>query len=77
MTTKPITHPRTPKPTNVPRSARTPPAVLRSNQPLKIKHLMLLDTLARTRNMHTTAELMEKIKGHVLRNSSAVRRYHR
>ncbi|MRJ21039.1 LysR family transcriptional regulator [Pseudomonas haemolytica] len=25
---------------------------------LKIKHLMLVDTLARTRNMHTTAELM-------------------
>jgi len=25
----------------------------------------------------TRAELMEKIKGHVLRNSSAVRRYHR
>ena len=25
---------------------------------LKIKHLLLIDTLARTRNMHTTAELM-------------------
>ena len=37
----------------------------------------IADSPEEAANLRLRSELMDKIKGHVLRNSSAVRRYHR